>query len=313
MVSLLKVPARLGAALFATGLLVAAGASVARPGTVNYAEGSVTLAGQSIGARQIGQAEVAEGQVLATAHGKAEMLLTPGVLLRLGDNSALKMLSPSLTDTRVELLRGEAMVEAAQVRDENRIDVIDGGVDVRIQKRGIYRFDADRPTVAVFDGKVKVLNDGKGIEVGKGKQLALNVDPKPRSFNRDQTDDLYAWSKLRSGYLADANMAAVQTVVVGGPGWYGTGWYWSPWYRSWAFVPGDGYLLSPFGFGFYSPSYWYSVGPVFGYPYRGYGYRAIGPARGAYYHGAPAFRGTPGFRGAPAGGGARSSGRGGRM
>src|SRR4051794_2308986 len=147
MVSLLKVPARLGAALFATGLLVAAGASVARPGTVNYAEGSVTLAGQTIGSRQIGQAEVAEGQVLATARGKAEMLLTPGVLLRLGDNSEVKMVSPSLTNTRVELLRGEAMVEAAQVRDENRIDVIDGGVDVRIEKKGIYRFDADRPTV----------------------------------------------------------------------------------------------------------------------------------------------------------------------
>jgi hypothetical protein len=308
MVSLLKVPARLGAALFATGLLVAAGASVARPGTVNYAEGSVTLAGQPIGARQIGQAEASEGQVLATAHGKAEMLLTPGVVVRLGDNSALKMVSPSLTDTRVELLRGEALVEAAQVRDENHIDVIDGGVEVRIQKKGIYRFDADRPTVAVFDGKAQVQADGKDIEVGKGKQFALGVDPKPRSFDRDQTDDLYAWSKLRSGYLAEANMAAAQTVVVGGPGWYGTGWYWSPWYRSWAFVPGDGYLLSPFGFGFYSPSYLYSVGPFFRYPY---GYRAIGP-RGGFYHGTPAFRGTPGF-GGRVGGGVRSLGRGGRM
>jgi len=245
----------------------------------------VTLAGQAIGARQIGQAEVAEGQILATTHGKAEMLLTPGVLLRLGDNSAVKMVSPSLTDTRVELLRGEAMVEAAQVRDENRIDVIDGGADVRIEKHGIYRFDADHPTVAVFDGKAKVMNDGKGIDVGKGKELALNVDTKPHSFDRDQTDDLYAWSKLRSGYLAEANMAAVQTVVVGGPGWYGSGWYWSPWYRSWAFVPGDGYLMSPFGFGFYSPSYWYSAGPVFGYPYR---YHTVGPV----FRGAPAFRGA---------------------
>jgi hypothetical protein len=315
MVSLLKVPARLGAALFATGLLVAAGASVARPGTVNYAEGSVTLAGQSIGARQIGQAEVEEGQVLATTHGKAEMLLTPGVLMRLGDNSAVKMVSPSLTDTRVELLHGEAMIEAAQVRDENRIDVIDGGYDVRIQKHGIYRFDADRPTVAVFDGKAKVLtDDNKGIEVGKGKQLALGTDAKPRSFDREQTDDLYAWSKLRSGYLADANLAAVQTVVVGGPGWYGSGWYWSPWYRTWAFVPGDGYLVSPFGFGFYSPSYWYSVGPIYGYPYRGYAYRGVPyrtfvpPAHGGVFRGAPAVGG-----GRVVGGGARALGRGARM
>jgi hypothetical protein len=296
MVSLLKVPARLSAALFATGLFVAAGANVARPGTVNYAEGSVTLAGQSIGVRQIGQTEVAEGQVLATGRGKAEMLLTPGVLLRIGDNSAVKMISPSLTDTRVEVVRGEAMVEAAQVRDENRIDVVDGGVDVLIQKHGIYRFDADHPTVSVFDGKVKVLASDKGIEVGKGHQLALGEDTKPRSFNRDQTDSLYAWSKLRSSYLAEANMAAVQTVVVGGPGWYGSGWYWSPWYRSWAFVPGDGYLLSPFGFGFYSPSYWYTVGPVFRSPYV---YRSIGPVRGGFYRGVgPAVGARPLGRGA---------------
>src|SRR6476620_4919445 len=144
MVTLLKVHARMVAAWFATGLLAAAVSNgPARPGTVNYAEGSVTLAGQTIGARQIGQTEVAAGQVLQTAQGKAELLLTPGVLLRIGDNSAVKMVSPSLTDTRVELLRGEAIVEAAEVRDENRIDVIDGGIDTLIAKKGIYRFDAD--------------------------------------------------------------------------------------------------------------------------------------------------------------------------
>src|SRR4051794_11380706 len=120
MLSLLKTQARVVGALFASGLLAAAGASVARPGTVNYAEGSVTLAGRSVGAAQIGQAEVNPGQVLETSRGKAEMLLTPGVLLRLGDNSAVRMISPSLTDTKIELVRGEAMIEAQQVQKENR-------------------------------------------------------------------------------------------------------------------------------------------------------------------------------------------------
>jgi len=36
------------------------------------------------------------------------------------------------------------MVEAQQVRKENRIDVLDHGVDILIEKDGIYRFDADR-------------------------------------------------------------------------------------------------------------------------------------------------------------------------
>ena len=57
---------------------------------MNYAEGSVTLDGQPIGPKQIGQTEVADGQVLKTARGKAEMLLTPGVLLRIGDNSSVR-------------------------------------------------------------------------------------------------------------------------------------------------------------------------------------------------------------------------------
>ncbi|MDE3166110.1 MAG: hypothetical protein KGN36_09910, partial [Acidobacteriota bacterium] len=101
MVTTSKTVVRLAAALFATGFLMAQPARIARPGAVNYAEGSVTLAGQTIGAQQIGKAEVQPGQVLETGQGKAEMLLTPGVMMRLGDNSAVRMISPNLTDTRV--------------------------------------------------------------------------------------------------------------------------------------------------------------------------------------------------------------------
>jgi hypothetical protein len=317
MVSLLKTTARLASALFATGLLVAAGGNAGRPGTVNYAEGTVTVAGQSIGSGQIGQTEVAAGQVIETARGKAEMLLTPGVLLRLSDNSALRMVEPSLTDTRVELLKGEAMVEAQSVQKENRIDVIDRGVDTLIEKNGIYRFDTDPARVSVFDGKVKVLSNDGGIEVGKGKELALGTDVKARKFDRDQTDALYAWSRLRSGYLAEANESSAETIIVGGPGWYGSGWYWNPWYSTYSFLPGAGYLTSPFGFGFYSPGYLYGGGF---YPYRSYvrpipGRGWNGPAGGGFVQ-----RGGGGFHGpvgggmrAPAGGGARSLGRGARM
>ena len=308
MVSLLKTTVRLASAMFATGvfatgLLVAAGQSFARPGTLNYLEGSVTLGGQSLGAKQIGQTEVAPGQVIETSQGKAEILLTPGVLLRLNDNSAARMISASLTDTRVELVRGEAMIEAQQVEKENRIDVVDHGIETLIEKRGIYRFDADRPSVAVYDGKVKVLADDRTVEVGKGKELALGAETKPHKFDRDRTDGLYDWSKLRSSYMAEANQSYAETVVVANPdwygtGWYGTGWYWNPWYHTWAFVPGDGWFNSPFGYGFYSPGYWYPRGPVY--------VRPVGPGR--IWHG-PANRGVPSR--VPSGG--RTLGRGARM
>ena len=233
---------------------------------LNYVEGQVAIDGQNLGRAAIGQTDLAAGQTLATQQGKAEMLLTPGVFLRLNDHSSIRMVSPTLTDTRVELLQGEALVEAQMVQKENRLDVIDHGVHTVLEKNGIYRFDADHPSVAVFDGKAKVLVNDKGVDVGKGKQLALTTESalKPQKFDRDQVDSLYQWSKLRSEYDARANQASVQTIVVDNPGWfYGTGWYWNPWFSSWAFVPGAGWGYSPFGFGFYSPAYWAYSRPLF--------------------------------------------------
>jgi hypothetical protein len=43
------------------------------------------------------------GESLTTGNGKAEVLLTPGVFLRVGSDSLVKMISPSLTNTDVSL------------------------------------------------------------------------------------------------------------------------------------------------------------------------------------------------------------------
>src|ERR1700730_7675018 len=127
---LLKTPGRVAGALLAAALFASAQGAVARPGTVNYAEGQVTLEGQSIGAQALGKSEVAPGQGLKTDNGKAEMLLYPGAFLRLGRNSAVRMSSPSLTDTRVELVQGQALVEVDQIEKENSLEVLDHGADV---------------------------------------------------------------------------------------------------------------------------------------------------------------------------------------
>jgi len=312
MVNLLKTSGRVAGTLFAAALLLSAQERIARPGTVNYAEGQVTLNGQTIGSRQLGNTEVAAGQVLETQDGKAEMLLTPGVYLRLSENSAVKMVSPSITDTRVELLRGEAMVEAAQVEKENHLDVIDHGASTVIVKHGVYAFKAGQPTVMVYDGHAKVQQDDRTADLFKGEEVTLGPDNpklKTRSFNikdSEATDTLYAWSKLRSEYSAEANMSMAQTVVVGSPyWWYGTGWYWNPYFDSWAFMPGAGYLYSPFGWGFFSPGYW---GGYYA-PYYRYGRRPILPGhvpaitRSGIGAGTPAFRtpvGRPGMMAAPA-------------
>src|SRR6266581_7950507 len=81
------------------------------PGTLNYVEGQASIGDQTLDSKAIGSAELQAGQVLATQNGKAEVLLTPGVFLRLGSNSSVKMISPDLTNTQLALNQGEAMLE----------------------------------------------------------------------------------------------------------------------------------------------------------------------------------------------------------
>lgn len=54
-------------------------ANPARPGSLNYIEGQVSIEGQNLGPEAIGQTELRPGQSLETQAGKAELLLTPGV------------------------------------------------------------------------------------------------------------------------------------------------------------------------------------------------------------------------------------------
>ena len=83
MLKLLKRPVVLAGVLLATGFLASA-QTMPQPGTVGYVEGHASIDGRSIPTGSMRSTVVNTGQTLATAMGsKAEMLLTPGVVLRL--------------------------------------------------------------------------------------------------------------------------------------------------------------------------------------------------------------------------------------
>ena len=105
----------------------AAAASSAIPGTLNYVEGQVAVAGQTVTSQSVGSVQMQPNQVLETGQGRAELLLTPGVFLRVGDNSAVRLISPGLADTRVEVLRGQAIVEVAELFRDNNLSVTMNG------------------------------------------------------------------------------------------------------------------------------------------------------------------------------------------
>ena|ERR1035438_1575021 len=106
MANLLKTSGRVAGILLAVGLVASAQQNrVARPGTVNYIEGQAALNGQTLGTQSMGYVEAAAGQVLETQNGRVEMLLTPGVFVRLDNNSAVRMVSPDLADTEIQVDR----------------------------------------------------------------------------------------------------------------------------------------------------------------------------------------------------------------
>ena len=235
----------------------------ARPGSLNYVEGQASIEGHSLGPEAIGKTELKPGQSLETQTGKLELLLTPGVFFRLGDNSSVTMISPSLTDTDLRLNKGEATAEVAELHPENNVVIVEDGAKVRLAKTGLYDFDADHDIVRVYQGQADVEVKGQNIEVKNEHQLALGTagSMKPEKFDKESQDDLYRWSSLRSSYLAEANVDRAQDYQMA-TDWYGAGWDWDPYYGAYTFIPGDGIFYSPFGWGFYSP---FTVGfaPIF--------------------------------------------------
>jgi uncharacterized membrane protein YgcG len=301
-------------ALLCTGVLCASafGANQAHPGTVNYVEGAAFLEGKQLNEKSVGSVELNAGEVLSTTTGKAEMLLTPGVFLRLDDNSAVKMISPDITPTQVELERGRAAVEVDELYPQNNLEILDAGIDTQLVKTGYYEFNASNPTVMVFTGKAAVeVGDGK-YQVVKGHHefaLGEGAREKPVNFDaRTAEDELYNWSSLRSQYLAEANNQIAGQYA--GASGFSPGWYWDPYMWDYTFIGMDPYW-SPFGFGFYPP--WgggFYGGGVYRRGYYGHGLGGVGRGGlggGSFHGGGGGFHGGGGggFHGGGGGGGHR--------
>ena len=65
-----------------------------QPGTINYIEGRATMGGQALGEKSVGTARLAQGQSLSTQDGRAEILLAPGIFLRIDHESTVEMTIP---------------------------------------------------------------------------------------------------------------------------------------------------------------------------------------------------------------------------
>ncbi len=256
-VSALVIGALAGAPAFAQDVISA------KSGTVHYTEGRVLLAGHEVQQKYGQFPDVKNGQELRTEAGRAEVLLTPGVILRIPENSAIKMVSNSLSDTRVEVVAGSAMVEADDTIKGDVVTLLYKNASIELLKKGLYRVDASPAQVRVYEGEAAVTAPSGRLTLGKGRETSLEGALMAVKFDTKMGDELVRWSARRSEYLSMASVSAARSLR--GSGWATSGWSFNPWFGMMTYVPYSGIAYSPFGFGFWSP------GAAAYYPIWGYG------------------------------------------
>lgn len=259
-------------AVLAAGAALGQDVISARSGMVHYVEGRVLLDDKPV-TPKFGQfPQIQDQQVLKTEEGRAEVLLTPGVFLRLPENSSIRMISNRLTDTRVEVLSGSALVESAEILKDNAVTLIYKDWSIALTKKGLYRVDTDPARLRVFDGEAQVVSADKTEEVKKSKELDFGPVLSAEKFDSKQTDELYRWSERRSQYLSMASISAAKSLHDSGSAWSAGGWSFNPWYGMYTFIPYNGVYMSPFGFGFWSPLQVAGFYQPYYYYYGGRGY-----------------------------------------
>ncbi|MFY9727188.1 MAG: hypothetical protein WB579_06655 [Bryobacteraceae bacterium] len=278
----------------------------AKSGTINLTEGQVQLDGHAVESSLTQYPNIKEGSVLRTENGRAEVLLTPGVTLRLGEESSFKMITNRLIDTRLELLGGEAVVEADEIDKDTSVTIVVNSGAVSLPKAGIYRFSFAPSQLKVFKGEAAVLAGSETRLVGAGRMCALgSTAAVVEKFDANDSDALDHWSHRRGELMAMANVSGANlynssagpsyypyySLGMGMPfmgcsglgympfGYYGSGfWSYNQWYGMYTYVPCYGMAYSPYGYGFWSPG---AVQGIVGSPggYRGAGITR-GPLRG---------------------------------
>src|SRR5476649_147941 len=202
-------------AILALGAVSASAQPVvsAKSGLVAYVEGKVFVGGQPVTPSLTSFPDVKEDMTLRTEEGRAEILLSPGVFLRVGENSSFRMIANRLIDTRLEILTGSAVVEADEMAKDTNVTIVANKASILIAKHGLYRFDMEPARVKVFDGVASVTTGEQTAPVGAGRMLSLdNNTASVEKFDKEATDAFDRWSKRRAENVAMANVSSAKQV-----------------------------------------------------------------------------------------------------
>ncbi len=220
----------------------------AKSGVIHYVEGDVFAADQKIETKLGAKFnELKPDQVLRAEEGRAEILLNPGVTLRLSESSSVKMINNKLSDTRLELVSGSALVEVAEMSDGNALSLSYNSHTISFTKNALVRIDSDPALVKVYQGEASVMHNGEMSVVKMGKSLSLDGSMQVARFDVKDTDAFYRWGNRRASYVSTANASTARSLLNSGRSMTSSGWYYNPYFGFATFIPMNGMARSPWG------------------------------------------------------------------
>ena len=183
----------------------------ARAGLIQFADGVVFLDSDVLRTSPGRFQQMKEGSELRTLTGHAELILTPGVFLRMGDESAIRMMANDLADTRVRFVTGSVIVDATSLAPKTSVTIIKGDYQIQLLDEGRYRFNSQPAELRVESGKAVVLFEGKSLEVTAKHISPLSGQLTAKLDDGGIKDALEHWDQTRSDSVAQSNQQAQNT------------------------------------------------------------------------------------------------------
>jgi hypothetical protein len=182
----------------------------ARAGSIGYQQGSVYVDDERVhNVSGKPPFQMKDGQRLHIETGRVELLLGMGVYLRMLGASSIRMQETQLTDTRVLLEDGSALIEVAGMNKGAQLRIVCGESTTELKRDGLYRFDAannaadntgngEMPArLRIYSGDAAVERAGIAVKVRSGQAVDLAGALEPAKFDLKQMDALHSWSAQR--------------------------------------------------------------------------------------------------------------------
>lgn len=175
---------------------------ILRSGDITAFEGDVVADGQRLVRTSHDRLRLAPGTVLLTRSGRVESLLTSDVYLRLGENSAARMIRADVAGVRLELLAGSAIIDALTDHTGATTQILANGAEIEILTAGASRIDTGAGQFRVYRGKASVAENRGKVDVGTGQLYALPGSSVARRLSNGPDNLLELWSEERHHLLA---------------------------------------------------------------------------------------------------------------